>query len=73
MYDVIVIGAGVTGCGIARELSRYNWKAAVLEKASDFQLPTIYGKGVLVTPTVHGNLLAGPTAVDIEDHEAVNQ
>lgn len=37
-----------------------------------FQLPTVYGKGVLVTPTVHGNLLAGPTAVDIEDHEAVN-
>lgn len=37
-----------------------------------FQLPTIYGKGVLVTPTVHGNLLAGPTAVDVEDPESVN-
>lgn len=37
-----------------------------------FQLPTKYGKGVLVTPTVHGNLLAGPTAVDIEDYEGVN-
>lgn len=37
-----------------------------------FQLPTKYGKGVLVTPTVHGNLLAGPTAVDIEDREGVN-
>ena len=37
-----------------------------------FQLPTVYGKGVLVTPTVHGNLLIGPTAVDVEDHEAVN-
>lgn len=37
-----------------------------------FQLPTIYGKGVLVTPTVHGNLLTGPTAVDVEDPEAVN-
>jgi len=37
-----------------------------------FQLPTRYGKGVLVTPTVHGNLLAGPTAVDIEDREGVN-
>ena len=34
-----------------------------------FQLPTIYGKGVLITPTVHGNLLTGPTAVDIEDKE----
>lgn len=37
-----------------------------------FQLPTRYGKGVLVTPTVHGNLLAGPTAVDIGNREGVN-
>lgn len=36
-----------------------------------FQLPTKYGKGVLVTPTVHGNLLLGPTAVDVEDKEGV--
>ena len=35
-----------------------------------FQLPGKYGKGVLVTPTVHGNLLIGPTAIDIEDKEA---
>lgn len=34
-----------------------------------FQLPTRYGKGVLVTPTVHGNLLTGPTAVDIEEKD----
>ncbi len=37
-----------------------------------FQLPTKYGKGVLVTPTVHGNLLIGPTAEDIGDKEGVN-
>ena len=34
-----------------------------------FQLPTELGKGVLVTPTVHGNTIVGPTAVDIEDKE----
>ena len=34
-----------------------------------FQLPGKYGKGVLVTPTVHGNLLTGPTALDIDDKE----
>lgn len=34
-----------------------------------FQLPGKYGKGILVTPTVHGNLLVGPTATDIEDKE----
>ncbi len=32
-----------------------------------FQVPTALGKGVLVTPTTHGNLLLGPTAEDIPD------
>lgn len=35
-----------------------------------FALPGKYGKGVLVSPTVHGNLIVGPTAIDIEDKEA---
>lgn len=34
-----------------------------------FQLPTKLGKGVLVTPTVDGNLLVGPNAVDINDKD----
>lgn len=37
-----------------------------------FQLPSRLGKGILVTPTVHGNLLAGPTAEDIPDKEGVD-
>ena len=37
-----------------------------------FQLPSKMGKGVLVSPTVHGNLLVGPTALDVEDKEALN-
>ena len=37
-----------------------------------FQLPGKYGKGVLVTPTVHGNILVGPTAIDIEDKEGTS-
>lgn len=35
-----------------------------------FALPGKYGKGVLVSPTVHGNLLVGPTAIDIEDKDS---
>jgi len=34
-----------------------------------FQCPSKLGKGVLVTPTVHGNLLVGPDARDIDDKE----
>lgn len=37
-----------------------------------FALPSKYGKGILVTPTVHGNIMIGPTAIDIEDKEGVN-
>ncbi len=37
-----------------------------------FQLPSKMGKGVLVTPTVHGNLLVGPTAEDIDNRDGVN-
>lgn len=35
MYDIVIIGAGVTGCAIARSLSRYRLKVCVLEKGSD--------------------------------------
>lgn len=43
--------------------------AGNLVEKTIFQLPTKLGKGVLVTPTVHGNLLLGPTAEDTEDKE----
>lgn len=35
-----------------------------------FQLPGKFGKGVLVSPTVHGNIIVGPTAIEQEDREA---
>ncbi len=34
-YDIIVIGAGVVGCGLARELSMFNGSLAVLDKSYD--------------------------------------
>lgn len=34
-----------------------------------FQTPSAMGKGILVTPTVDGNLLLGPTSVDVTDKE----
>lgn len=35
MFDVIIIGAGVIGSAVAREMSRYNLKTCVLEKNND--------------------------------------
>lgn len=34
-YDVVIIGGGVVGCAIARELSKYKVSIAVLEKEDD--------------------------------------
>ncbi|MEE1278849.1 MAG: NAD(P)/FAD-dependent oxidoreductase [Acutalibacteraceae bacterium] len=34
-----------------------------------FRTPSKMGKGILVSPTVDGNLLLGPTSVDIEDKD----
>jgi glycerol-3-phosphate dehydrogenase len=35
IYDVIIIGGGVTGCSIARTLSKYDLKICVLEKEAE--------------------------------------
>ena len=41
-------------------------------KMTMFQCPSAMGKGVLVSPTVHGNLLLGPSAEDIPDDRDVS-
>ena len=38
-------------------------------KRTVFQLPSSKGKGILVTPTVHGNPMLGPTATETDDKE----
>lgn len=45
-------------------------KCSYLAKHTLFQTPGKMGKGVLVTPTVDGNILSGPTASDCNDKTA---
>lgn len=33
--DVVIVGAGISGCGVARELAKYRWKIVVVEAADD--------------------------------------
>ncbi len=40
-----------------------------LVSSTIFRTPSKMGKGILVSPTVDGNLLTGPTSVNIEDKE----
>ena len=54
------------------EYCLYDKKVGVTVSSTVFRLPGAFGKGVLVTPTVHGNLLIGPTATDTPDKEEVS-
>ena len=38
--DIVVVGGGVVGCAILRELSRYNVKCVLLEKEPDIACGT---------------------------------
>ncbi len=55
-YDVIVIGGGVVGCAIARELSKYDLRIALLEKAADI----CAGQSKANTAIIHGGYDAKP-------------
>ena len=82
----VVNAAGVYADRIHNMVSRDKMK--IIERRGDYCLldkqvggyvshtifpqPTKLGKGVLVSPTVHGNLIVGPTAIDIEDKEGTN-
>lgn len=46
--------------------------AGDMAKATLFQLPTMLGKGILITPSIDGNLLIGPNAEDIQDKSDVS-
>lgn len=56
MLDVVIIGGGVVGCAIARELSKYDLNIAVLEKACDI----CNGQSKANTAIVHGGYDAKP-------------
>ncbi|MDR2939595.1 MAG: NAD(P)/FAD-dependent oxidoreductase [Clostridiales bacterium] len=56
MYDVAIIGAGVIGCSVARELSRFNIKTIALEKGPDVSV----GASRANSGIVHGGYDAKP-------------
>ncbi len=61
MYDIVIIGAGVTGCAVARYLSRYQAKILVLEKAEDVCCGTSKANSAIVHAgfdAQHGSLMA---------------
>ncbi|VBB42140.1 Glycerol-3-phosphate dehydrogenase [uncultured Desulfatiglans sp.] len=78
-YDVLIIGAGVVGNAIARELSRYEIRVAVLEKELDVGMGTssrnsgVLHSGIHYKPgalrarlNVRGNALMGPLCRELK-------
>lgn len=79
-----VINAAALHCDdIAAMVGKADYKAVprrgqffILDKNTDTQvehivlpIPTKVTKGKLMTPTIHGNMLVGPTAEDLDDKE----
>ena len=61
MIDIIVIGAGVSGCAIARELSRKKANVLVVERAEDVCCGTSKANSAIVHAgydAKHGTLMA---------------
>lgn len=59
MYDVLIIGGGIIGCAIARELSRYTLKIALLEREPDLAMGATKANSAIV----HGGYAEAHTKV----------
>ena len=46
--DIVIVGGGIIGCAIARELSRYRLQVVVVEAANDIACGTTKANGGLV-------------------------
>ena len=79
MYDVLIIGAGVSGCACARELSRYDARVLVIDKEDDVCCGTSKANSAIVhagydaSPgslmaklNVEGNALMGALAEELD-------
>ena len=73
MYDVLIIGAGVSGAASARELSRYNVNVCVLEKEEDVCCGTSKANSAIVHAgydAENGSLMA---KLNVQGNEMMEQ
>jgi len=65
LYDVAIIGGGVSGCSIARELSRYKLRVVLLESSAEVGFGTTKTNSGIIHPGHHSpkHTLKGRLAV----------
>ena len=68
-YDVVIIGGGIVGCAIARELMRYPIRAVLLEKEREVS----FGTSKANSGVIHGGHHAAPTTLKGQLEWAGNQ
>ena len=59
LYDAVIVGGGVIGCAIARELTRYQVRAALVEKESEVG----FGISKANSGIIHGGHHAAPATL----------
>ncbi|MEG1641935.1 MAG: NAD(P)/FAD-dependent oxidoreductase [Synergistaceae bacterium] len=59
MFDVIIIGGGIVGCAVAREIAKYDLRVALLEKDVDI----CAGQSKANTAIIHGGYDAKPGTI----------
>ena len=64
VYDVLIIGAGVIGGMLARELSRYDLSACLLEKKNDVAVDAPIAMGQVLLPDVEGSPVIATKQID---------
>jgi len=66
--DVVVIGAGVVGCFIARELSRYDLRVVMVEKGEDVATGTTKANNAMVHTGIGENMGTLKQKLCVEGH-----
>lgn len=68
-FDVIIIGGGIVGCALARELSRYHLRVALMEKEAEVG----FGASKANSGIIHGGHHANPKTLKGKLEWAGNQ
>jgi glycerol-3-phosphate dehydrogenase len=73
MYDVAIIGAGVTGAAIARRLSRYRLSVALLERCADVSFGVSKANSGIIHAGFHHSPRSLKARLEIEGNRAFDQ